>query len=93
MGIMVYSLLWVMQDFVHQPQRPYNPVNPKNPIIPVRPKSSRLSNSSSGTSPWPPRDTVTKSSAPESGRRIRGEGLGHGAQGLRFIGFWLGLYN
>ena len=23
MGIMVYSLLWVMQDFVHQPQ-PFN---------------------------------------------------------------------
>ena len=22
MGIMVYSLLWVMQDFVHQPLRP-----------------------------------------------------------------------
>ena len=22
MGIMVYSLLWVMQDFVHQPYEP-----------------------------------------------------------------------
>ena len=22
MGIMVYSLLWVMQDFVHQPYHP-----------------------------------------------------------------------
>ena len=22
MGIMVYSLLWVMQDFVHQPKEP-----------------------------------------------------------------------
>ena len=33
MGIMVYSLYWVMQDFVHQPYHPssFNPkdLNPK----------------------------------------------------------------
>ena len=31
MGIMVYSLVWVMQDFVHQPYE--NPTPPNYPLI------------------------------------------------------------
>ena len=41
MGIMVYSLLWVMQDFVHQPyfgvpQYNYSIMGPPNPILVIK---------------------------------------------------------
>ena len=33
MGIMVYSLLWVMQDFYHQPYAPSHPIHPVRQAI------------------------------------------------------------
>ena len=36
MGIMVYSLLWVMQDFVHQPLREMQPQNIRAQITGAR---------------------------------------------------------
>ena len=39
MGIMVYTLLWVMQDFVHQPYY-IKPGNPKDDFMPSLAESS-----------------------------------------------------